>query len=133
MVPRPLLIGLLVALFAWLAWRIFRQPGKRSKDAAGAKAVPSVSGADSEFYRIEALLAARSLGREPSEPLSAWISRLARAGVAADSVEELRAIVRLHYRLRFDPLPMAAPDRDELRARVERWLRGEEASAPAVR
>ena len=121
-VSRPLLIGFLVVLFAWLAWRIFREPGKRVQAVAGEKGMVPVSGADSEFYRIEALLAERNLGRDAAEPLTAWLSRLARGGITADRIEELRAIVRLHYRLRFDPLPMAPESREELRGRVARWL-----------
>jgi hypothetical protein len=35
----------------------------------------------------------------------------------------LRAIAKLHYRLRFDPVPMESTARDELRIRAERWLR----------
>jgi transglutaminase-like putative cysteine protease len=121
-VPRPVLIGLLAMLFAWLAWRIVRRPAGRAQDKPAARSATPVIGADSEFYRIEKLFAARNLARERSEPLSAWLARLARSGVGAETIEELRGIVALHYRLRFDPRPMDAAARDELRARVERWL-----------
>ena len=128
-VPQAALIGLLAVLFAWLAWRIFKGPTRRgAAEVSGRRAVAIVNGADSEFYRIETLLAARSLGRNPSEPISEWLARLARAGVVAEGgdalqVDELRAIAKLHYRLRFDPMPMEAAARDELRIRAERWLR----------
>ena len=144
-IPRPVLLGLLAVLFAGLAWSIFRRPSRRAAgDVRGPQAAAIVNGADSEFYRIEKLLAARSLGRNPSEAVSEWLARLARAGVAAEGanklrgdamrrnalpvddlrVDELRAIAKLHYRLRFDPLPMEASARNELRVRAERWLQG---------
>ena len=127
-VSRPLLIGLLVVLFAWLAWRIFHGPGKRVQALAGVQGAVPVAGADSEFYRIERLLAARNLGRDAAEPLTAWLPRLAKGGIDADRIDDLRAIVRLHYRLRFDPVPMAPELRAELRSRVERWLQWAQAS-----
>ena len=136
-IPRPVLIGLLVLLFGWLAWRIFRQPAKRAVDELqGQPSAGIVNGSDSEFYRIEQMLAARSLWRNPSEAVFAWLERLARTGVGVGDalqaatppldelrVEELRAIAKLHYRLRFDPVPMESTARDELRIRAERWLR----------
>ena len=134
--PRPLLLGLLAALFAGLAWSIMRRPSRRTAAGIrGPRATAMVRGADSEFYRIEKLLAARGLGRHPSEPVSVWLQRLERVSVAAENdaqgaatrpgelhLSELRAIAKLHYRLRFDPLPMAADRRTELRMRAERWL-----------
>jgi hypothetical protein len=131
---RPLLIGLLVALFAWLAWSIMRRPSQRESTAVGKpKAADIINGADSEFYRIERLLEARGLGRQPSEPVSEWLARLARTGQGTEGgagqadvlrMDELRAIAQLHYRLRFDPIPMDAAMRNELRVRSERWLKG---------
>jgi len=138
-VPRPVLIGLLVLLFGWLAWRIFRQPAKRALEDSQSVAQPAViNGADSEFYRIEALLASRNQARNPSEPVTQWLARLAIAHAVPEpghakstdltrtkdlNVEELQAIARLHYRLRFDPKPMDGDSRDDLRIRSERWLR----------
>ena len=141
---RPLLIGVLILLFAGLGWSIMRRPSRRERtDIGKPRAAAIVNGADSEFYRIEKLLEARSLGRHPSEAVSEWLARLARTGVATQEgaaapvdslrVDELRAIARLHYRLRFDPEPMEAAARAELRARVEGWLQQMRADAPPAR
>lgn len=141
--PRPLLLGLLAALFAGLAWSIMRRPSRRTAAGVrGPQATATVRGADSEFYRIEGLLAARGLGRHPAEPVSAWLARIERVGVVEGTepqhatngqdklfVAELRAIATLHYRLRFDPLPMAADQRTELRVRAERWLQAVQTAA----
>lgn len=122
-VPRPVLIGLLVILFGWLAWRIFRQPAKRAMEGASKPgATVAVNGADSEFYRIEKFLAGLQLGRGPAEPLREWLARIGRSESLVRGAEDLRAIVALHYRLRFDPQPMEAAAREELRLSVERWL-----------
>jgi len=122
-VPRPVLIGLLVLLFGWLAWRIFRQPSKRAEvDAKAIETAVAVKGADSEFYEIEAMLAGRSLGRRSSESLSEWLARVSRSGDFGKGADELRSIVALHCRLRFDPRPMEAAAREELRLSVRRWL-----------
>jgi len=144
--PRPLLLALLGVLFAGLAWRIMRRPSRRTAARPdGARSAANVQGADSEFYRIEKLLAARGLGRYPAEPVSAWLARLERIGVADGTggaargrgeplIKELRAIAGLHYRLRFDPVPMTDDQRTELRLRSERWLQAVQAvAAPARR
>ena len=101
--------------------------------ASTTRSTLPVQGADSEFYRIEHLLAGRGLGRHPSEPVSAWLARIERAGLApgipgaadagdAAMMVELRALAALHYRLRFDPEPLDDHRRTELRLRSERWL-----------
>lgn len=154
-IPRPVLIGLLAVLFAGLAWSVLRRPARRAAgDVRGTQAAAIVNGADSEFYRIETLLAARGLGRNLSEPVSDWLTRIGRTGVSAGNrdemrkdemrgderridmpqgedfrVEELRAIAKLHYRLRFDPRPMELASREELRISVERWLASFQAAA----
>lgn len=146
-IPQPVLLGLLAVLFAGLAWSILRRPARRMEaEARGAKAAAIGNGADSEFYRIEKLLARRNLGRNPSEPVSDWLARVEGVGEMASRndamqqgamqqgdlhVEELRAIAKLHYRLRFDPIPMDTVARDELRVRAERWLQ-EAQTAPGA-
>ena len=147
--PRSVLLGLLAALFAGLAWSIMRRPSRRTvEDVRAARAAAIVMGADSEFYRIEKLLGARTLGRRASEPVSEWLARLESTGDVADTIEdtpeaamrrsdlrleELRAIATLHYRLRFDPAPMAADARAELRIRAERWLQAAQTARQAGR
>ena len=126
-VPRPLLIALLALLFLVLGWRIARGV-RRGRVASRAEALrPVPRGADSAFYAVERVFAGRGLGRSAGEPVFEWIARLERGGV--DGTPELRAMARLHYRLRFDPLPADAASQDELRRRVERWLASDKAPA----
>ena len=120
--PRPLLLSALAVLFAWLAWRVMRSVRKREAPAAPLRARPDPPGADSEFRAIEHALAERGLGRATGEAVFEWLARLDRAGLDAAALEELAAIARLHYRLRFDPQPMGRSNRQELKDRVKRWI-----------
>ena len=71
-------------------------------------------GLDSEFYQLEKKLAARGLPRQPGETLSAWFER----ALAEPAIAELRAplqeLLHLHYRHRFDPPGLSAPEREQL-------------------
>ncbi|PYM93848.1 MAG: hypothetical protein DME04_09885 [Candidatus Rokuibacteriota bacterium] len=108
---------LLVPLVLLLAWRLYSRRrvghgGAASAAAAGAIARP---GQDSEYYLIERRLESEGRGRRPWEPASAWIQRI-HAG-------ELRPIVELHYRYRFDPAGLDPIARVALKAGAEAWLR----------
>ena len=120
--PRPLLLGLLVLLFAILAWRILRGASRNSSRVGSGNSVRSGPGIDSAFYRIEKMMAEHGYGRALSEPVYAWIERLSRATLAPECVAELYEITQLHYRLRFDPNPMDLSARSRLGALVEAWL-----------
>jgi transglutaminase-like putative cysteine protease len=119
---------LLVPLGGFLAWRLYsrrrvaRAPGRRAAPAGPGPARP---GGDSELYLIEARLAARGLGRRPWEPVGAWLGRLRAApvaGVPPEVLAALEALVRLHYRYRFDPDGLAPAERETLRAGAHAWL-----------
>jgi transglutaminase-like putative cysteine protease len=115
---------LLVPLVVVLAWRIYsrrRLARSRGEPASQAEA-RAVPGKDSEFYLIERRLAALGLARERSEPLSAWVERLGRAPELAARAEALPALLRLHYRHRFDPAGLPAEEREQLRRGVSLWL-----------
>ena len=66
-------------------------------------------------------LEAEGLGRRPTESASAWIDRI--------QAPELRPIVALHYRYRFDPAGLDATGRVALRDCAEAWLRDHEDAA----
>jgi len=101
----------LVVLLAFFIWRLFR--GKRAAgQTAQASGERRFAGADSEFYAVEARLAARA----PHEPLGAWFARIAPTldGAARDTLAQL---IPLHYRYRFDPQGIDAAERRTLRDR----------------
>jgi len=94
------LLGVLVAL---LAWRLLRGKRVTQGAAAAAAARRRFPGRDSEFYELMRGLPPR----EPGEPLSAWLAR-----VAPGKFDEA---LRLHQRYRFDPRGLSDAERARLR------------------
>jgi transglutaminase-like putative cysteine protease len=117
---------LLIPLVLLLVWRLYSRRHVRRGDGATRErsALPLHPGHDSEFYRIARRLEAEGRGRRPAEPASAWIDRI--------QVPELRPIVALHYRYRFDPAGLDATGRAALRDSAEAWLRDHEDAASAA-
>ena len=113
--PGPLLIVVLVRFFFGKQWKQMR--ARREE----RKVLQERAGADSEFFRIERHFAARGFERGPSENWSGWMARLEKHDAA---VAQLRGLVQLHQRHRFDPHGLNGAERVELRAQVERWLNG---------
>ena len=111
---------LLIPLVLLLVWRLQsrRRVGRGARGTPESLTLAPRPGHDSEFYLIERRLDAAGRGRRPSEPASAWIERI--------HATELRPIVALHYRYRFDPAGLDAPERATLRTRAEAWLRAHE-------
>jgi len=112
-----IMIGVAALLLAaWFGWRLMRGRAAVRTQArvTATERIPS-AGADSEFYRVEARLAAMGWERPRSEALSDWLDRIIRQGLTGLDVEAARRALRLHYRYRFDPAGIARRDRDELR------------------
>ncbi len=61
------------------------------------------------------------LERREGETLSTWLARIGN-DEKARSVN-LRPLLMLHYRLRFDPAGLAEKERGQLRSEVTAWLR----------
>jgi hypothetical protein len=103
--------GLLV-----LAYQIaFRRRRRQRRDPEAADANRVWPGLDSEFYRLEAALAARGFPRAPGEPLTDWLERATETVTLADLRPSLRQLLRLHYRHRFDPAGLSEAERNALR------------------
>jgi transglutaminase-like putative cysteine protease len=102
---------LVLPLVAILMWRIFF--GKKRVDVKTA-AAPKFNwpGLDSEYYELEARLAASGHERQPHETPEQWLRRLRKDGLDHPS---LPALVDLHYRYRFDPRGLENSDRTRLR------------------
>ena len=116
-------LGLVALLAVVLIWRLLiRQPfavARRSK--ASAAVTHGRPGGDSEFYQIEAWITRAGCARAAHEPLSAWLVRIARDSTDI-SVDPLHELLRLHYRYRFDPHGLSAPEREALAVEAQRWL-----------
>jgi hypothetical protein len=127
-----LIVVLAAALAVWFWWRLLR--GRSRASLAGTAAIAarrSHQGADSEFYRVEARLAALGWTRPPSEALAEWLDRIAHEGGSALDMRAAREALRLHYLYRFDPDGIAQQDRDELKRLAERISAGLDQAAGA--
>jgi hypothetical protein len=115
-------LWLLAPLLALAGWRLMAQKqwsrARSTGHASGSGA--GRLGLDSEFYLVERRLAELGLERREGETLSAWLTRIGKEEKARSA--NLRPLVTLHYRLRFDPAGLAKKERDLLRSEVAAWL-----------
>ena len=110
----PLLALALAKVLLQRQWTRARQRNLHPGNSRGR------AGLDSEFYTIEKVLAAAGLGRGRGETASAWVERVGSIGTAR--IEGLKPLLRLHYRLRFDPAGLSSAERLQLRHCSEQWL-----------
>jgi hypothetical protein len=109
-----ILIGL-VPVLGLLLFQIVRQRRRQGlRGGGGAGRLAPWPGLDSEFYEIENRLAQRGLVRGPNETLADWLERAATEPSLAGLNLPLRALLRLHYRYRFDPEGLSDTDRQAL-------------------
>ncbi|HTQ49938.1 MAG TPA: transglutaminase domain-containing protein, partial [Candidatus Acidoferrales bacterium] len=114
---RQYLLWALAPVLAILLYQIFsRRRRKRRRQVRSAVAERNFfcPGLDSEFYLLERNLATRGVPRQTSEPLAVWLSRTLLNPVLADLRDPLRELLRLHYRLRFDPQGLTVAEREAL-------------------
>ena len=111
-----ILWALIPVLVALLAQIIFRRGRRRRSQPKTGKSAAAIfwPGLDSEFYLLERKLAARGVARQPSEPLSGWLSRALDDPALADLRTPLRELLRLHYAYRFDPRGLSDAEREAL-------------------
>jgi len=103
--------GVLVVLALILGWRMFGGRRITRTGLAGSGAArPPCPGEDSEFYAVEKTLAARAAG----ETHAAWLQRVS-PGFSSQKLQQLREVLRLHQRYRFDPAGLPAAERNQLR------------------
>jgi hypothetical protein len=121
---RQYILWALGPILALLLYQIiFRSRRQRLRtNAAEAESANHWPGLDSEFYEVERQLRRRGMARQPQESLSGWIMRVAEQPAMAGIESSLRDILRLHYRLRFDPAGLSAPEREALRSEARACL-----------
>ena len=111
-------------MLLFLLYRLLRRKdGKRAraKSAADAHAFTRL-GLDSEFYLVEKKLAEFGFVRPAGETLGQFLERAVRDARVAAMQDVLLALLRAHYRLRFDPLGLEIEEREALRHRVRETL-----------
>jgi hypothetical protein len=114
---------LLAALFATLIWRLYRGGGfTRARHGDQVPAADCARmGVDSVFYAIESRIAESGLPRSGTETHAQWVQRIAPKFAEIDRAA-LNELLRLHYRVRFDPQGMSAAERQAFAHVAGSWL-----------
>ena len=112
---QKLLPYILVPMLLYVGWRVSRGLGRsRKRQLEAAAALRHWPGADSEYFKLEAVLTEQGLDRAENETVAEWRGRL-RGALGDDTEASLVALRRLHLRLRFDPAGLSADERTALR------------------
>jgi hypothetical protein len=121
---RQYLLWALAPVLALLLYQIIFRRGRRRQRAKKREEDLAIvwPGLDSEFYLLEKALAARGVPRLTSEPQLEWLERARAAADAQELRAPLRELVQLHYRYRFDPQGLSAPERQALREQAKACL-----------
>lgn len=119
-------LGIVFSVFVLRVFIRARRQYRKSDESAGG-ANWERRGEDSEFYQIEKNLRRIGLGRAHAETAHGWLQRV--TPHLGNRAPALASIVRLHYRLRFDPQGLSAPERRQLRSLVQEWLTRRHTSA----
>jgi protein-glutamine gamma-glutamyltransferase len=109
-----------VLLYHIIFRRRKKQKGRMEKEQLEEKNL--WPGLDSEFYLLERIIAGRGMAREPSEPLSIWLSRATAYPNLAEAKNSLEELLRLHYRHRFDPQGLNTYERERLRNETRTYI-----------
>ena len=107
-------------LWRWFSY--YKQVKSNKKIAKTQKTNYAYAGEDSEFYLIEKALKELGFTRDRSETLRHWIERVQDNLPTSDLANELRSILELHYRYRFDPQGIKITERDKLKSNCRLWL-----------
>lgn len=117
------LLGLTVFLIAFLSWRIlFRKRTSITLEKMRAKKSKEQREKLSAFYEIEKAMAQKGFARHSFETQNQWINRMEEAGTDPAAILDLKSILPLHYRLRFDPSNIQTDGSDEMNQKVKTWL-----------
>ena len=111
---------LLVPVLLYFLWRMFikdrvQNIRRRAKDK---KMFMHTAGTDSAFYQLLAALETRYVPRKTGETLTAWLEKI-ETNIPGT---ELRNLLALHYRYRFDPSGLSKDEKQILKYKVEEQL-----------
>ncbi len=117
-------LWLLVPLILYLGRRLLRKKSvtRTSTNQPEKTVKENIPGYDSQFYRIQEHLYAQGFTRRSGETLMAWVKRIEAVSSQALDSRALFAILRMHYRLRFDPQGISKADKALLESEVNNWM-----------
>jgi hypothetical protein len=107
-------------MLVFLLYRLLRRkPGERKHGRSDCDdRLPARLGLDSEFYLVEKKLGELGFIRPPGETQAQFVERAVRDVRVAGLRDVMFAVLRAHYRLRFDPLGLTQEEREALGLRV---------------
>ncbi|MBI2311126.1 MAG: transglutaminase domain-containing protein [Betaproteobacteria bacterium] len=123
---------LAVPLSAVLLWRVFSRRKMRGAGSGPASERTAGVAPESAFYQVVARLEQYGYVRGAGEPLARWLARIREAPAIAADPGEMKEMLGLHYRLRFDPQAAPAGVRARLEALALAWLARIKASSGDV-
>ncbi|MEM9137769.1 MAG: transglutaminase domain-containing protein, partial [Cyanobacteria bacterium P01_F01_bin.42] len=120
-----MVMGVAIPLIAiFLIWRMYRRPGRRGRRSRKRRFSFRQSEAQTieyTFHHIEARLESLNLQRAESETPMRWAARLEQA-LPRSQFNDLKPILDLHYRDRFDPEGINREERQQFQALIHDWL-----------
>jgi transglutaminase-like putative cysteine protease len=93
-----------------------------SKEMSQTDPLYTSSGTDSDFYLIEEAITESGFIRHPAQSLRNWIENLPKNQPASHLMEDLKSILKLHYRYRFDPQGISPTEKAALKSNTQSWL-----------
>jgi hypothetical protein len=120
------LVWLVIPIILFAVRRLFQRKGVRRIDTqapADGPDFPTPTGKDSEFYLIEKALVRAGFVRQPAKTLRAWIEQLPQETLAAPLMDDLKILLDLHYRYRFDPGGIGDVEKAQLTTATRLWLK----------
>lgn len=116
---------LIIPLLLFLAVRLYRKKGlvrqlHVRKGEKGKRRI-SVQGRDSELYSVVEILKQMGYERQPWESMKGWIEKISKSPTLEKRNGNLKEILELHYRYRFDPKGLKKKEREKLKILVKDW------------
>ncbi len=117
------ILWLTVPVLIFLGIRLYTRKGIvrriQLNIANGKKKDKDYQGQDSEFYTIVEELSKLGYERQPWESIREWVERVSGSPVVDDPNGDLRHLVELHYRYRFDPEGISRIEKEKLAKMVK--------------
>ncbi|MGB7415093.1 MAG: transglutaminase-like domain-containing protein [Thermosynechococcaceae cyanobacterium] len=116
-----LMVAIALSPLFFLGWKLYRKlyPSQKIIRHRFSSSLPHEP--EPEFHHIEQRLEQWGLLRSTSEPLKLWLLKLEQ-NLPQTQMNELKQIIDLHYRDRFDPQGIDTEDQAKLKTLTRDWL-----------
>ena len=118
--PQRWLFGAIGLVACWLLFQVLRRRNWRGGKTGKGPDTGPAQGSDSEFYEVVRQLEREGHERRRGETLESWLHRIERSHPGRTA--SVLPLLRLHYRLRFDPAGLPEPSRRTLREATGDWM-----------